>query len=94
MHSPEYIAEEINYIYTKYNINAIHIEDDLFISSKKRTNELIDLLNKKNLLNKIVYYIAGRTKQIDPEWVELLQQLGVAKVEFGIESGSEPFLSH
>jgi len=89
MHSPEYIAEEINYIYLKYSINAIHIEDDLFISSKKRITELIDLLNKKNLLNKIVYYIAGRTKQIDPEWIELLQQLGVAKVEFGIESGSD-----
>lgn len=89
MHSPEYIAEEINYIYLKYNINAIHIEDDLFISSKKRITELIDLLNKKNLLKKIVYYIAGRTKQIDPELVELLQQLGVAKVEFGIESGSD-----
>jgi anaerobic magnesium-protoporphyrin IX monomethyl ester cyclase len=89
MHSPEYIAEEIDYIVAHYGINAVHIEDDLFVSNKNRISALIDLLGKKNLLHKIKYYAAGRTKQIDEEWVILLKQLGVVKVEFGIESGAD-----
>ncbi len=89
LHSPEYIAEEINFIFSRYGINAIHFEDDLFVSNKNRISALIDQLGKKNLLNKIVYYAAGRTKQIDKEWLILLKQLGVVKIEFGIESGSD-----
>jgi anaerobic magnesium-protoporphyrin IX monomethyl ester cyclase len=89
LHSPEYIAEEIQQIHVRYGINAIHIEDDLFITSKSRVAALTDLLGKKNLLNKIKYYVAGRTRQIDDEWVSLLKQLGVVKIEFGIESGSD-----
>jgi anaerobic magnesium-protoporphyrin IX monomethyl ester cyclase len=89
LHSPEYIAEEINLIFSRYGINAVHFEDDLFVSNKNRIAALIDQLGKKNLLNKIVYYAAGRTRQIDKEWLSLLKQLGVVKLEFGIESGSD-----
>lgn len=89
LHSPEYIAEEINHIYSRYGINAVHFEDDLFVSNKNRIADLIDQLGKRNLLNKIVYYAAGRTRQIDNEWLTLLRQLGVVKLEFGIESGSD-----
>ncbi len=89
LHSPEYIAEEINFIVSRYGIKAIHFEDDLFVSNKNRIAALIDQLGKKNLLNKIVYYAAGRTRQIDNEWLTLLKKLGVVKLEFGIESGSD-----
>lgn len=89
MHSVDYSAEEIAYIHSKFGINAILIEDDLFTVNKKRVRELIDILAKRNLLNKIVYYVAARTEQIDDEWVQLFKELGVVKVEFGIESGSD-----
>jgi radical SAM superfamily enzyme YgiQ (UPF0313 family) len=89
MNSAAYIADEIEYMYKKFAINAILIEDDLFTGSKKRVAELIELLGKKDLIGKIIYYIAGRTSQIDDEWAELLKSLGVFKVEFGIESGSD-----
>jgi anaerobic magnesium-protoporphyrin IX monomethyl ester cyclase len=89
LHSPEYIAEEIEFIHNQFGIRAVHIEDDLFITNKIRVAKLIENLSKKNLLNKIVYYVAGRTSLIDDEWVSLLNELGVVKVEFGIESGSD-----
>ncbi|MBM2813929.1 MAG: B12-binding protein [Ignavibacteria bacterium] len=89
MNSPAYIADEIEYIHKKFAINAILIEDDLFTGSKKRVIELVELLGKKDLLGKIIYYIAGRTSQIDEQWAEILKSLGVFKVEFGIESGSD-----
>jgi len=89
MHSPAYIAEEIAYVQKMLGINAILIEDDLFTGNKKRVAELIEHLGKKNLSGKIIYYVAARASQIDEEWVQLLKELGVVKVEFGIESGSD-----
>jgi len=89
MHSVDYSAEEISYINSKFGINAVLIEDDLFTANKKRVRELIDNLGKRDLLNKIIYYVTARTEQIDDEWVQLFKELGVVKVEFGIESGSD-----
>jgi len=89
MHSAEYTAEEIAYIHSKYNINAIMIEDDLFTGSKKRVAKIIEELSKKNLIGKIIYHAGARALQIDKEWAELLNNLGVVKVELGIESGSD-----
>ena len=89
MHSPEYIASEIEYIHNKFGISAILIEDDLFTGNKKRVAKVIDLLGSKDLLNKIVYYAGARTSQIDDDWVRLFKELGIVKVEFGIESGSD-----
>jgi radical SAM superfamily enzyme YgiQ (UPF0313 family) len=89
MNSPEYIAEEIEYLHKKFGINALLIEDDLFTGSKKRVSGIIDILGHKGLLGKIIYYVAGRTLQIDEEWAQLFKNMGVYKVEFGIESGSD-----
>jgi anaerobic magnesium-protoporphyrin IX monomethyl ester cyclase len=89
MNSPEYIAEEIEYIHRKFGINAVLIEDDLFTGSKKRVSGIIDILGHKGLLGKIIYYVAGRTLQIDDEWAQIFKNMGVYKVEFGIESGSD-----
>lgn len=89
MHSAEYIAEEIQYIRDKYAIDAIQVEDDLFTGNKKRLLSLIDILAKKDLLGKMIFNVAARAEQIDEEWVEILKELGVVKIEFGIEAGSD-----
>jgi anaerobic magnesium-protoporphyrin IX monomethyl ester cyclase len=94
MHSAEYIADEIALIRKKYSINAIFIEDDLFTGSKKRVSDLVDILAKKDLTGKIRYYVGARTAQIDEDWVSLFKELGVVKVEFGIESGSDTIASY
>jgi anaerobic magnesium-protoporphyrin IX monomethyl ester cyclase len=94
MHSATYVAEELELIHKRYGITGVHIEDDLFTGNKKRMVELIELLNNKELLGKMSYYVAARTRQIDDEWIELFKDLGVAKVEFGIESGSEKIATY
>lgn len=88
MHSAEYVAEEIDLIAGKYGINAIQVEDDLFTGNKTRLIKLIELLGKKNLLGKIIFNAAARAEQINEEWVEILKELGVVKIEFGFESGN------
>ena len=94
MHSAEYVADEIAFIRRKYAINAIFVEDDLFTGSKKRVATLVDLLAKRDLIGKIWYYVGARTAQIDQDWVSLFRDLGVVKVEFGIESGSDDIASY
>jgi radical SAM superfamily enzyme YgiQ (UPF0313 family) len=89
MHSAEYVADEIEYVVKKYNINAIQVEDDLFTGNKSRLTKIIELLGQKNLLGKIIFNVAARAEQINDEWVELFKTLGVVKVELGIESGSD-----
>lgn len=88
-HSAEYIAEEISFIRSRYAVDAVLVEDDLFTADRKRMQTLLDLLGKKELLGKIRYYVAARAAQLDDEWVRMLKALGVVKVELGIESGSD-----
>lgn len=89
MHSAEYVAEEIRHIHSRFGINAILVEDDLFTQSKARIAELVERLGRAGLLGEMVYYVAARAFQIDREWLELFRELGVVKVELGIESGSD-----
>jgi len=89
MHSADYIGDEIKHVHNRFGINAILIEDDLFTGSKGRAADLVENLGRKNILGQTIYYVAARASQIDREWVKLLKQLGVVKVELGIESGSD-----
>lgn len=89
MHSAEYVADEIEYVVNKYDINAIQVEDDLFTGNKTRLIKIIELLERKNLLGKIIFNVAARAEQINAEWVELFKKIGIVKVELGIESGSD-----
>jgi magnesium-protoporphyrin IX monomethyl ester (oxidative) cyclase len=89
MHSAEYVADEIEYVVNKYNINAIQVEDDLFTGNKTRLIKIIELLGEKNLLGKVIFNVAARAEQINDEWVELFKKIGIVKVELGIESGSD-----
>jgi magnesium-protoporphyrin IX monomethyl ester (oxidative) cyclase len=94
MHSAAYIADELEIVLKDYNANAILFEDDLFSVSKKRVRDLIDLLKQKGLAHKAKYYVAARTSQIDEEWVEIYKELGVVRVEFGIESGNDDIAAY
>jgi anaerobic magnesium-protoporphyrin IX monomethyl ester cyclase len=89
MHSAEYVADEIEYVVNRYNLNAIQVEDDLFTGNKARLIKIIELLGQKNLLGKLIFNVAARAEQINNEWVELFKTIGIVKVELGIESGSD-----
>jgi anaerobic magnesium-protoporphyrin IX monomethyl ester cyclase len=94
MHSAGYIANELDEAINKFGANAILIEDDLFSISKKRIQDLIEILREKKILGKAEFYIAARTSQIDSDWVQMYKELNVVKVELGIESGSDKIASY
>ena len=92
--SAQYVADEIELIYTKYGIRNIHFFDDLFIVPRKRIERIIDILAQKGLLGKIAFSGAVRANLVDDNLCELLMKLGVREVVFGAESFSEKSLGY
>ena len=58
--SAEYVVDEIEYLLRDYHVNYISFADDLFVADRRRLEEIIRLLEKKNLLGKIRYTVSCR----------------------------------
>jgi len=92
--SAERIVKEIEILYKKYKYKKMLFVDDVFTINKPRLREIISLLKKKNLLGKIKFYVLGRADSFDEELAQLLKQLNVVSVTFGIETGSQKILTY
>lgn len=89
------VGEEIEYLFTRHNINSIHIWDDTFAITKNRLKELIQELRDRNLLGKITFnQVYVRANLVDKEFVELLKEFGTVSVFMGFESGSDHILGY
>ena len=94
LHSAEYVAEEINLLVEKYDVEGIVIIDDLFILSTKRIERLIELLREYGILGEVKFLVDGRSNLINEKLLKLLKQLNVVQMALGIESGSERVLNY
>ncbi len=93
-HSGKYVAEEIRELYEKYGAEAVAVVDDLFISDKKRLQEIVRYLKEFGLLGEIKYLVDGRSNLINDEVMKLLKKMGAVNVALGIESGNERILNY
>lgn len=94
MHSAEYVVEEIQYLYDTYGLEAIAIVDDLFISSKKRVEQVVRGLSRNKILGKIKYRVEGRANLMDDELMKILKAMNVVQIELGLESGNNRVLQY
>src|SRR3989344_106130 len=90
-HSPERIASEILDYIKNYNAKYIIIWDDLF-AYKKIIRELSDIFKKYKI--KIPVTCNLRANLVDDELCVLLKEMGVVRVCFGFESGSDRYLKY
>ncbi|MBS3159322.1 B12-binding domain-containing radical SAM protein [Candidatus Woesearchaeota archaeon] len=90
--SPERTVMEIEDLIKNYNVEYIYIWDDLFTLNKEKLKETINLIKKKGL--KFQAQVQLRADSIDEELLELLKELNVVEVSFGLESGSQKILNH
>jgi len=88
-HSPEYIANEIEFLIDKYGINAVNILDDMFAISKERAISICETFIKRGLHKKIKYNVNLRADSADVRLLEMLKDSGCINVVYGCESGSE-----
>lgn len=93
-HSPEYVIGEIKSLLEQYNIDGIMFWDDLFIAPKNRLIKLVELIKKEGLNKKLTFFGYARANLINEEICALLKSMGVKRLIFGFESGSERILSY
>ena len=90
------VADEIEYLVKKYNVNAVLIFDPNFFVDKERVRDICKgIINKR--LNIRLGNLNGRAEQLlkfDDQIWRLLKQAGCTDIMIGAESGSEEILRH
>jgi len=92
--SAEYIVNEIECLTKEYNVKEIGFWDDLFVASKVRVRQILDLLENKDILGKVTFGCNARSNLIDSELAQLLKQMNVKYVGMGLESGCPTTLEY
>lgn len=96
-HSAAYVLEEINRLVEKYNVGTIILQDDLFMTDKRRVEEICKLLLRTGLSKKIIWGCQGRANLVQTEkdikLLKLMKRAGCVQIAFGFESGSERILN-
>lgn len=91
-HSPERVMREIEEITSKYNIEALYFAEDMFLSSKKRAEELLGLFIARGIHKKVKWIAQAKASIITEELLSLMKDAGCVGVEYGFESGSQRIL--
>ena len=84
LRSIENVIEEIKTLKSKYGINYFFMQDELFVSSKKRIGEFAKAIHKENI--KIKYACDSRVNIVDKELLETLKDSGCVYLDYGFES--------
>jgi anaerobic magnesium-protoporphyrin IX monomethyl ester cyclase len=90
--SAEYVVNEIESLIRDYRVSMISFFDDLFVADKPRLEEMIQILDRRQLLGKVRYTCSCRSNVVDDELAQLLAKLGVVSVGMGLESGDDGIL--
>ncbi len=93
-HSAEYVVNSIKIINDKYNINEILIYDDLFTINRNRLAKIAELIKLDSNLNHIRFECLSRVDTFDEFIATQLKKIGIYRVSFGIESGSQKTLNY
>lgn len=90
-HSPERVVKEIKRIRDMGHLN-VNIYDDLFAVNKKRLRKILKLMKRSGEIGRGQITCLGRANAMDLETAEILAEMGVTAVAFGLESGSDRVL--
>ena len=86
-HSAEYILELIGHLYKSFGIREILIEDDTFITFKKRLTEVCEGILKRGM--KISWSCLGRADAVTTDILGIMKKAGCWSISYGIETGDE-----
>lgn len=86
-HSPEYVVGFLEQIYKDYGFQRISILDDIFVSTVERMEEMIVLLEKKNL--KFSFDCHVHANVVKEKFMKPMRRLGIDMCFIGIESGND-----
>jgi anaerobic magnesium-protoporphyrin IX monomethyl ester cyclase len=90
-YSADYVVRQMTDLYHRYGIREFTLEDDTFITFKKRLKEICDRLIELRL--DISWTCLGRVDHVTTENLQLMRKAGCWQISFGIESGSKEILA-
>ena len=92
--SAERVIEEIELLIGKYNVEIIHIFDDLFIADKNRLSKIHKLIVARGINKKVKFMCLVRSDIIDDVIMKMLKEMNVVITGIGMESGSSSMLEY
>ena len=96
LHSPEYIADEVEHLVSKYKAKWIFFTDDTFFLDKAHARQVSELLIYRSLNKKVKWEVQIRSNLIKPQDLELLRLMrraGCRQIDIGFESGNQRLLT-
>jgi len=86
LRSIENVIEEIKTLKARYGINYFFIQDELFVSSKKRMFEFHKGLEDSGLIGHIKFACDSRVNIVSEELLACLKEAGCVYLDYGFES--------
>jgi len=90
--SPRNVAEEIKTLKEQYNIEGIFFHDDTFTIDYSWLQEFCRILENDKL--SILWGCNSRIDTVNENMLRMMYQVGLRKIHFGIESGSQRILDN
>ncbi|HPU98469.1 MAG TPA: radical SAM protein [Candidatus Hydrogenedentes bacterium] len=87
-HSPQRVADEIEWLMKTYRINDFEFLDDNFNFYPKRVLELHDEIKKRGLMTRICFPTGLRSDLLTHEVIDALVDLGMFQASFALETAS------
>ena len=86
------VVEELKQLHSRYGIHEFFFHDDIFTVNRNWLRELAASVSAGGLRKGFRYVVNSRVDTFDQEVAELLKEMGVYYVLFGLESGSQEVL--
>jgi len=90
--SAERVIEELELLYTKYNVRFVSFFDETFTIDRKRTIKISEYIARE--LPGLRWYCNTRANLVDPELLKIMHKGGCRGISYGIESGSQTILDN
>ena len=90
--SPEWVANQIEELYSNHGVKNIKIIDEIFIFDQKHYLKIADKLIERGLGDKLNIWAYSRVDTLKEEHLDKLRMAGLKWISFGFESGNEGIL--
>lgn len=84
------VMQEMRTLYERYGVRHFNLQDELFISSKKRLGDFRDALRASGM--RITFNCDARVDIFDQEAADILAECGCVFLNFGLESSDQKVL--
>ncbi len=92
-HSAKYVVDLWQYLYEKFDVQLVGIEDDTFNLDYGRVKEICRLLKERGIKTQWTTAQGIRADRVDKELLKLMQETGFIRTGFGIEAGSQEMIA-